>query len=62
MLLGAFIVTAVLTSGEGFSGSTWLRLMGQTFGWGAFFFPLLLLGIGLLLVWRNMPNVLDLEG
>jgi S-DNA-T family DNA segregation ATPase FtsK/SpoIIIE len=62
MSLGAFIVIAALTSGAGFGGSTWLRLMGQTFGWGAFFFPLLLLGIGLLLVWRNMPTGLDLEG
>jgi S-DNA-T family DNA segregation ATPase FtsK/SpoIIIE len=60
--LGALIAFAALTSGEGFSGSTWLRLMGQTFGWGAFFFPMLLLGIGLLLVWRDMPTGLDLEG
>lgn len=62
MSLGALVAFAALTSGEGFAGSTWLRLMGQAFGWGAFFFPLLLLGIGLLLVWRTLPTGLDLEG
>jgi len=62
MALGALIAFAALTSGGGFSGSTWLSLFGTAFGWGAFFFPLLLLGIGLLLVWRNLPTGLDLEG
>ena len=62
MSLGALTAIAALTSGAGFSSSTWLRLVAQVFGWGAFFFPLLLFGIGLLLVWRNLPTGLDLEG
>ncbi|GMR10498.1 MAG: hypothetical protein BMS9Abin28_1319 [Anaerolineae bacterium] len=62
MALGALTVVAVLTSGAGFTSSSWLRLLSQAFGWGAFFFPLLLIGIGLLLVWRNLPTGLDLEG
>ncbi len=62
MALGALTVFAALTSGAGFTSSSWLRLVSQAFGWGAFFFPLLLIGIGLLLVWRNLPTGLDLEG
>jgi len=62
MALGGLTVVAALTSGAGFNSSSWLRLVGQTFGWGAFFFPLLLIGIGLLLVWRSLPTGLDLEG
>ncbi len=62
MALGGLTVVGALTSGAGFNSSSWLRLVGQTFGWGAFFFPLVLIGIGLLLVWRNLPTGLDLEG
>ena len=62
MALGGLMVVAALTSGAGFNSSSWLRLVGQIFGWGAFFFPLVLIGIGLLLVWRNLPTGLDLEG
>ena len=62
MALGTLTAVAALTSGAGFSSSTWLRLVAQTFGWGAFFFPLLLIAIGVLLVWRNAPTGLDLEG
>ncbi|MEE8537876.1 MAG: DNA translocase FtsK 4TM domain-containing protein [Acidobacteriota bacterium] len=62
MALGALTVVAALSSGAGFTRSPWLRLLSQAFGWGAFFFPLLLIGIGLLLVWRNLPTGLDLEG
>ncbi len=62
MALGGLTVVAALTSGAGFNSSSWLRLVGQIFGWGAFFFPLVLIGIGLLLVWRNLPTGLDLEG
>lgn len=53
---------AAITSGTGFSGSIWLRILAQVFGWGALFFPLLLIAIGLMLVWRNLPTGLDLEG
>ncbi|MFQ5944382.1 MAG: DNA translocase FtsK [Anaerolineales bacterium] len=62
MALGALTVVAALTSGTGFNSSSWLRLVSQAFGWGAFTFPLLLIGVGLLLVWRNLPTGLDVEG
>jgi S-DNA-T family DNA segregation ATPase FtsK/SpoIIIE len=41
------------TSGQGFLGTTWLRLLGRVFGWGAFVVPIVLIGIGALLLSRS---------
>jgi len=63
--LGVVILVSALTSGRGFLGSTWLKLLAYTVGWGAFVIPIGLIGAGALLVApglkRRLPGV-DLEG
>ncbi len=63
--LGMVIVVSALSSGRGFVGSTWLRLLAFTVGWGAFVIPIGLIGGGALLVApglkRRLPGI-DLEG
>jgi len=63
--LGLLTLISALTSGRGFLGSTWLRLLAYGFGWGAFVVPLGLIGGGALLVApslkRRLPG-LDPEG
>ncbi|MGH2621702.1 MAG: DNA translocase FtsK [Anaerolineales bacterium] len=62
---GVVILVSALTSGRGFLGSTWLKLLAYTVGWGAFVIPIGLIGAGALLVApglkRRLPGV-DLEG
>ena len=63
--LGIVIVVSALSSGRGFLGSTWLKLLAYTVGWGALVIPIGLIGAGALLVApglrRRLPGV-DLEG
>jgi S-DNA-T family DNA segregation ATPase FtsK/SpoIIIE len=63
--LGVVILVSALSSGQGFLGSTWLKLIAYLVGWGAFVIPIGLILAGVLLVAPRLKSRLpgfDPEG
>jgi S-DNA-T family DNA segregation ATPase FtsK/SpoIIIE len=60
--IGVITILSMLRTSSGAGDSTWLRLLGRIFGWGAFIIPLLMIVIGLRMLLRYLGEKLPKVG
>jgi S-DNA-T family DNA segregation ATPase FtsK/SpoIIIE len=61
VLLGLLTLLSLLSSNNGWLSSSWLALIGKSFGWGMYLLPIGLMGLGLWLILRHFEQLPRLE-
>jgi len=61
VLIGLLTLLSLLSSNNGWLSSSWLALIGKTFGWGMYILPVGLVGLGLWLILRHFEQLPQLE-
>jgi S-DNA-T family DNA segregation ATPase FtsK/SpoIIIE len=57
LFVGLLTLLMLFSSNNSSTVGSWLSLLGRTFGWGAYLFPVALFGVGLWLVLRKIESI-----